>query len=58
MRWLIETIDGDTFEVTNLFNEHGLDVTALEQATVCVIKFAVDEWAQALIENRKVHPVH
>jgi len=57
-RWLIETTDGDTYEVTMLFNMQGNEVSDPLQASTCVIKFAEDEWASAVIGDRAVHVVN
>lgn len=58
MIFCIETIEGDVFEVTDLFDQHGAKTLNVSDAKVCVIKFADDEWASAEIDARTIHRVH
>lgn len=55
MTHLIETTDGEIFEVTNLFDRHGCDTKELHKAVTIVIKFSDTEWGEAEILSRGVH---
>lgn len=55
MTFLIETADGEIFEVTTLFDKYGEETLALDAAIACVIKFSETEFASTMINGRLIH---
>jgi len=55
LTYLIETTDGEIFEVTNLFDAMGNETDCVAEAEVCVIKFDSDAWQSTEINGRAIH---
>lgn len=57
MMFCIETVDGEVFEVTNLYDQNGEETRDLERVCACVIKLAEDKWGTAEVDSSVIHRV-
>ena len=58
MRFVVEKIDGDIADVTNMFNGMGMEILDPAEAESIVVRVASDCWVSASANDYEIHTVH
>ena len=58
MRYVVEAVDGQVYDITNMFNGVGAVVEDPDEAFSIVIKVNDDCWISTEAERHAIHTVH
>lgn len=59
MRYVVENIDGSlVYDVTNMFDCHGVETEIVSCAETLVVKISQDEWLSGSADDYDIYTVH